>query len=52
MTNLIPTAKQLILMVALSPIVTILIAWVIKSLKRLPSDALGFIRAITGHIIA
>ena len=52
MQQFIPSGYQLIGAIALSPIITLLIVWVIKSLRRLPSDALGFIRAITGYIVA
>ena len=38
--------------IALSPVITLVIAWVIKSLKRFPSDASGFIRSIISHIVA
>lgn len=47
-----PTVKQSLVMIALSPIVTLIFAWMIKSFKRFPSDARGFIQAFAKYLFA
>lgn len=45
-----PTGKEWIGAVVLSPVFAIVIVWVIKSLLRLPSDALEALKTIAKNI--